>query len=94
MTAPQPPKILLDTNLFLFISLDVEDLKIKEPAEKARAVIGSKLCSKAFPDPSIIKEVPDFMVDVETPRALTRLIVREGITNPIKLRILSSIYKN
>ena len=94
MTAPQPPKILLDTNLFLFIFLDVEGLKIKEPAERARALIGSKLCSKVFSDPSIIKVVPDFIVDVEYPRALTRLIVREGITNPIKLRILANIYKN
>ncbi len=94
MTAPQPPKIILDTNLFSFMFLNVEDLKIKNPAERARALIGSKLRSRAFSDQFIIKVVPDFIIDVEYPRALTRLIVREGITNPVKLTILSNIYRN
>ena len=80
-------RVLLDSNILVFAFVNPAVLYKPKYREKIMAQVGSKLFYNSYC--TIV--IPDFILEVEIPRILSKMAVTKGISDPTKLDILINL---
>jgi len=84
-------QIILDTNLLLFAFVDVE--KMWSSKVTVREKIYSCVAKYFIRESPIKLLLPNFILDIELPRILSKLIIQKNITDETKLKVLVNMSK-
>lgn len=83
--------IILDSNLLVYAFIDTENILSRKINEREK--IYSRIAKYFFYETPTKILLPNFILDIELPRILSKLIIQKHITEETKLKILVNLPK-
>jgi len=86
--------VLFDTNLLFFLLFDIRDLDKAKAREQVLARITRELIRPIFKREDCVLLVPNFILGVEIPRAVARMVIVKNLVSEDKIPIVVSKLKS